>query len=433
MNYTKDPQEARIYLDKIASRTSLDSQFEAISAVQEILDNVKKDGDDALIRLTSKFDGFSPQPLEILPQETSQAWDETPKALQESLLLAKQRIEEFHKNLIPQDFLSKGVYGEGLGRKWNPVSKAGIYIPGGRAAYPSTVLMNAVPAFVAGVEEIIMVSPADKTGKLNKTVLAAAHVSGVKKIFRIGGAQAIGALAYGTETIPRVDVISGPGNLYVTLAKKSVYGQVGIDSLAGPSEVLIIADNTADVEQLAADLLAQAEHDPLAASILLTTDESLPIKVDLEIRKQLENHPREEICRQSLNDWGLMVTCKDVDECVELSNRFAPEHLELLIKEASNVASKVKNAGAIFLGHWSPEATGDYLAGPNHTLPTSGTARFSSALGVETFMKSTSIINFTEEALLKTSHAIIELANSEGLYSHANSIKLRIPKSSSFD
>ncbi len=433
MNCTKDPQEAERFLDKIASRTSLDSQAEAITAVKGILDEVKKYGDDALIRLTQKFDAFTPKPLAVLPEETSQAWDETPKELQDSLFLAKKRIEDFHKNQIPKDFLIKGIHGEHLGRRWSPVLKAGIYIPGGRAAYPSTVLMNAIPALVAGVEEVIMVSPADQTGKLNKTVLAAAHIAGIKKIFRVGGAQAIGALAYGTETIPPVDVISGPGNIYVTLAKKSVYGQVGIDSLAGPSEVLIIADNSANLEQLAADLLAQAEHDPLAASILLTTDKTLANKIDFEIETQLQNHPRSDICRQSLNNWGLLVICKDLDTCVELSNRFAPEHLELLIENPLQLASKIRNAGAIFLGHWSPEATGDYLAGPNHTLPTSGTARFSSALGVETFMKSTSIINFSEEALVKTSNAIIQLANSEGLHSHANSIKLRLSRTSLTD
>ena len=433
LNCTKDPQEAEGFLDKIASRTSLDSQEQALTAVNKILEEVKQSGDDALIRLTKQFDGFAPKPLQVNPKEIAQAWNETPKELQDSLFLAKTRIEEFHKNQFPKDFLTKGTHGEQLGRRWSPVNKAGIYIPGGRAAYPSTVLMNAIPALVAGVEEIIMVSPANQTGKLNKTVLAAAHVSGINKIFRIGGAQAIGALAYGTETIPRVDVISGPGNIYVTLAKKSVYGQVGIDSLAGPSEVLIIADNTAKVEQIAADLLAQAEHDPLAASILLTTDESLLTKVNYEIEKQLHNHPRSEICRKSLNDWGLIVICKDLETCAALSNRFAPEHLELLIANPLQLASKIKNAGAIFLGHWSPEATGDYLAGPNHTLPTSGTARFSSALGVETFMKSTSIINFTEEALIKTSNAIIQLANSEGLHSHANSVKLRISRTSSND
>ncbi len=430
LNCTKNLKEAEALLDKIASRTSLDSQEQALAAVNKILEEVKELGDDALIRLTTKFDGFTPKQLEISPAEISQAWNETPKELQDSLFLAKNRIEEFHKNQFPKDFLTKGVHGEHLGRRWSPVSKAGIYIPGGRAAYPSTVLMNAIPALVAGVEEVIMMSPADQTGKLNKTVLAAAHVSGITKIFRIGGAQAIGALAYGTETIPRVDVISGPGNIYVTLAKKSVYGQVGIDSLAGPSEVLIIADNTAKVEQLAADLLAQAEHDPLAASILLTTDETLVEKVNFEIEKQLQNHPRAEICKQSIKDWGLIVICKNLETCAILSNRFAPEHLELLITNPSELASKIKNAGAIFLGHWSPEAAGDYLAGPNHTLPTSGTARFSSALGVETFMKSTSIINFTEEALIKTGSAIIQLANSEGLHSHANSIKLRIPRTS---
>ncbi|KGG20395.1 Histidinol dehydrogenase [Prochlorococcus marinus str. SS51] len=433
MNCIDDPQQALIMLKRISARTSLEVQENAISSVQNILTEVKQLGDEALFRLTEKFDGFIPKPLEITPEQTLEAWEKTPTPLQEALQLAKNRIEAFHKYQIPKDFLKEGIHGELLGKNWSPVEKAGIYIPGGRAAYPSTVLMNAVPALVAGVNEIIMVSPAGPNGQLNRTVLAAAYIAGIKKIFRIGGAQAIGALSYGTQTIPRVDVISGPGNLYVTLAKKLVYGQVGIDSLAGPSEVLIIADHSADVEQVATDLLAQAEHDPLAASILLTTESNLAKKINLEIENQLKDHPRSAICRKSLKDWGLIVICKDIKSCAALSNSFAPEHLELLIEKPFEFISQIKNAGAIFLGEWSPEATGDYLAGPNHTLPTSGTARFSSALSVETFMKSTSIINFNQAALNKTSAAIMELANSEGLHSHSRSIEIRRSKPSSDD
>ncbi len=429
----KDKQQALGRLDQISSRTSLDNQTEAIASVQEILTEVKRYGDKALIRLTKKFDGFTPKNLQISSKEILEAWGKTSDPLKEALKLAKSRIENFHKRQIPKDFSEKGIHGEVLSRRWNPVQKAGIYIPGGRAAYPSTVLMNAIPALVAGVEEIVMVTPANSNGEINSTVLAAAHVAGVKKIFRIGGAQAIGALAYGTETVPRVDVISGPGNLYVTLAKKSVYGQVGIDSLAGPSEVLIIADHTANVKHVASDLLAQAEHDPLAASILLTTNSKLANGIELEIENQLYNHPRAEICLNSLRNWGLIVICKDIQSCADLSNKFAPEHLELLIEKPFELTSKIKNAGAIFIGNWSPEATGDYLAGPNHTLPTSGTARFSSALGVETFMKNSSIINFSKEALKNTSAAIIELANSEGLHSHSESIKVRLSNASLID
>ncbi|WP_269621832.1 histidinol dehydrogenase [Prochlorococcus marinus] len=426
----KDSEEVLKRLDLISARTSLDSQEKAFSIVKEIIKEVQASGDNALFKYTKQFDGFIPEPLEVLPNQLIEAWEKTPKELQEALKLAKQRIEQFHKLQIPKDFLIEGTYGEKLGRRWGAVQKAGIYVPGGRAAYPSTVLMNAIPAAVAGVEEIIMTTPAGTHGKINSTVLAAAYIAGITKIFRIGGAQAIAALAYGTESVPKVDVISGPGNLYVTLAKKSVYGQVGIDSLAGPSEVLIIADHTANLKQVAADLLAQAEHDPLASAILLTTEIQLAKNITKEINNQLKNHPREEICRESLNKWGLIVLCKDIRTCAELSNYFAPEHLELLIENPFKFTSKIKNAGAIFIGKWSPEAAGDYLAGPNHTLPTSGTARFSSALSVETFMKCSSIIDFSEEALKETGKAIIELANSEGLHSHSESIKIRNSNSS---
>ncbi len=433
LDYITDPNIALSKLETISLRTSLEAQVEVVTSVQKILQDIKSLGDKALVSFTEKFDGFTPDPLKISTKQIFDAWGKTPQPLQKALSVAKSRIENFHKHQLPKDFFIDGEYGERLGRKWGPVEKVGIYIPGGRAAYPSTVLMNAIPAIVAGVKEIVMVSPANKNGEIDRTVLAAAYICGITKIFRIGGAQAIGALAYGTNNIPRVDVISGPGNIYVTLAKKYVYGQVGIDSLAGPSEVLIIADESADKKQVASDLLAQAEHDPLAASILLTTDLILAKEVQLELEKQLNAHPRENICRDALTNWGLIVLCKDLETCAQLSNKFAPEHLELLVKKPFELTSKIKNAGAIFIGEWSPEATGDYLAGPNHTLPTSGTARFSSALSVETFMKSTSIINFSKDALIKTSNSIIELANSEGLHSHSQSIKLRISKSSSID
>ncbi|ABX09541.1 histidinol dehydrogenase [Prochlorococcus marinus] len=417
-------------LERISNRTCGDGQKKAVLTVEKILERVKKDGDTALIEYTKKFDGFDPDPLEVPLEAIERAWEETPKPLQDALITAKHRIQDFHQKQIPKNILFKGIEGETLGRRWQPVQKAGIYIPGGRASYPSTVLMNAIPASVAGVKEIIMVSPGGSNGLVNQTVLAAAYITGIKTVFRIGGAQAIGAMAYGTNTIPKVNVISGPGNLYVTLAKKYVYGDVGIDALAGPSEVLIIADNSADVRHIAADLLAQAEHDPLAATILLTTNSVLAEKIDDEIMEQLEEHPRKEICLKALKDWGLIVICNDLETCAKLTDYFAPEHLELLLKMPYQVADKINNAGAIFIGAWSPEATGDYLAGPNHTLPTSGTARFSGALGVETFMKNTSIIEFNKQAFDKNSKAIIELANSEGLHSHAKSIEIRLSKSS---
>ena len=416
---------AKVELQRITERTSGNVQEKAIEVVKDILKNVSERGDEALKEYTSTFDGFQADPLKVPSDLILRAWEETPKALQDSLLLAKQRIEKFHTLQVPTNINFTGPHGETLGRRWSPVEKAGIYIPGGRAAYPSTVLMNAIPASVAGVSQTIMVSPANSQGEINQTVLAAAHITGINKVFRIGGAQAIGALANGTESIPKVDVITGPGNIYVTLAKKSVYGKVGIDSLAGPSEILIIADQSAKLEHVASDLLAQSEHDPLASAILITTNKKLAKELPAEIERQLINHPRSEICIKSIMDWGLIVVCNDLETCVKLSDGFAPEHLELLVEDPKKLSKNIKNAGAIFMGSWSPEAIGDYLGGPNHTLPTSGTARFAGALGVETFMKNTSLIDFSKEAFNETKNAVLELAMSEGLHSHAESIRKR--------
>ena len=421
--------EAKSELLKITERTSGTAQDEAKKVVKEILENVSARGDQALKEYTSRFDGFLPESLRVSPDSILKAWEQTPRALQESLLVAKKRIEKFHSLQVPKNITYIGPNGESLGRRWSPVEKAGIYIPGGRAAYPSTVLMNAIPAYVAGVDQTIMVSPANSEGEINQTVLAAAHITGIDKVFRIGGAQAIGALAHGTESIPKVDVITGPGNIYVTLAKKAVYGKVGIDSLAGPSEILIIADQSAQLEHVASDMLAQSEHDPLASAILITTNRKLAQNLPSEIERQLVNHPRLEICKKSIKEWGLIVICDDLKTCAKLSDTFAPEHLELLVEDPKQLSKTIKNAGAIFMGSWSPEAIGDYLGGPNHTLPTSGTARFAGALGVETFMKNTSLINFSKEAFNETKNAVIQLANSEGLHSHAESIRIRDSKS----
>ena len=425
----KSIDEAKAELKRITERTSGTVQDEAIKVVKDILNNVRDRGDDALREYTSRFDGFLAESLQVPPDSILRAWENTPKSLQESLLLAKKRIEKFHSLQVPKDITYTGPHGESLGRRWTPVEKAGIYVPGGRAAYPSTVLMNAIPANVAGVNQTIMVSPANSQGEINQTVLAAAHITGINKVFRVGGAQAIGALANGTESIPKVDVITGPGNIYVTLAKKSVYGTVGIDSLAGPSEILIIADQSAKLEHVASDMLAQSEHDPLASAILITTDKNLADKLPAEIERQLINHPRLEICKKSIQNWGLIAICDDLETCVKLSDTFAPEHLELLVNDPKRLSKSIKNAGAIFMGSWSPEAIGDYLGGPNHTLPTSGTARFAGALGVETFMKNTSLIEFSKEAFNETKEAVIHLANSEGLHSHAESIRIRDSKS----
>ncbi len=422
-------EEATSELKRITERTSGTIQEQAIKVVKDILQNISERGDEALKEYTSRFDGFLAESLQVPSDAILKAWEDTPKTLQDSLLLAKKRIEKFHSLQIPKNVIYSGPHGELLGRRWSPVEKAGIYVPGGRAAYPSTVLMNAIPAYVAGVNQTIMVSPANPQGEINQTVLAAAHITGINKVFRIGGAQAIGALANGTQSIPKVDVITGPGNIYVTLAKKNVYGKVGIDSLAGPSEILIIADQSANLEHVASDMLAQSEHDPLASAILLTTDKTLAKSLPKELERQLTNHPRFEICKKSIQDWGLIVICDDLEQCVKLSDAFAPEHLELLVDDPKTLSESIKNAGAIFLGSWSPEAIGDYLGGPNHTLPTSGTARFAGALGVETFMKNTSLIDFSKEAFNQTKDAVIELARSEGLHSHAESIKIRDLKS----
>ena len=425
MNIVHNEIEILNELKRIEERINFENNEEINKTVKKILEDVKDQGDEAVKQYTLKFDGFYPEPLRVSKKEIEKAWDTTAKPLQDALVNAKQRIEKFHEKEIPESFSIKGIYGEDVQRKWLPVQKAGLYVPGGRASYPSTVLMNAIPAKVAGVNEIIMVSPANREGEMNKTVLAAAHICGIENIFKIGGAQAIAALAFGTKEINKVDVITGPGNIFVTTAKKLIFGSTGIDSLAGPSEILIIADNSANSSQLATDLLAQAEHDPFASAILLTTSDSVAKQVNINVYQKLENHPRKEICMKSIKDWGLIGVCDNIESCIKFSNQFAPEHLEIMTINPRQILDKIENAGAIFLGKWTPEAVGDYIAGPNHTLPTSGNARFSGALGVETFMKNSSIIEFTQQSLQNNSEDIINLATSEGLYSHADSIKVR--------
>ncbi|MEB3234903.1 MAG: histidinol dehydrogenase [Cyanobacteriota bacterium] len=413
-------------LQVIAERTSGQQMAEAARSVDQILAQVAAQGDAALLDLSERFDGVRPDPLRIPAERLAQAWEACPAELRQALELAHGRILAFHQRQLPSDLEVCGPYGEQLGRRWRAVDRAGLYVPGGRASYPSTVLMNAIPAQVAGVKRVVMVTPPGPGGEPNPTVLAAAHLAGITEIYRVGGAQAIGALAYGTASIPRVDVISGPGNLYVTLAKKAVYGRVAIDSLAGPSEVLVIADQSGDPELIAADLLAQAEHDPLAAAILLTTSEALAREVPAALERQLAGHPRAEITRQAIRDWGLIVICDNLSQAAALSDGFAPEHLELLVEDPTALAQQIQHAGAIFMGEHTPEAVGDYLAGPNHTLPTSGTARFAGALSVETFMRHTSLIRFNQAALEATGPAVVTLAESEGLHSHAESVRRRL-------
>ncbi|MCP4822388.1 MAG: histidinol dehydrogenase, partial [Shimia sp.] len=399
LRIVRDPEQAQTELQRLSSRTAQSQQSEARERVDAILAAVRDRGDAAIADFTERFDGFRPVPMAVPQSALEQAWITLPTNLRDALELAHRRITDFHQRQRPADLAVTGPHGEQLGRRWRPVQRAGLYVPGGRAAYPSTVLMNAVPARVAGVKELVICSPAGRDGEVNPVVLAAAHLAGVKTVFRLGGAQAIAAMAYGSESVPKVDVISGPGNLYVTLAKQAVYGQVAIDSLAGPSEVLVIADHSAKPDQVAADLLAQAEHDPLAAAVLITTDSALADGINAAVEEQLVNHPRREICEAALRDWGLVVVCDDLESCARLSDSFAPEHLELLVERPEPLADRIQNAGAIFLGPWSPEAVGDYLAGPNHTLPTCGAARFSGALSVETFMRHTSLIGFNRAAL----------------------------------
>ena len=426
LRIVRDLDRAQTELKRLSSRTTQTQQGEARERVEAILTAVRDRGDAAIADFTERFDGFRPEPMAVSPEALEQAWTSLPTNLRDALELAHRRITDFHQRQRPADLAVTGPHGEQLGRRWRPVERAGLYVPGGRAAYPSTVLMNAVPARVAGVKDVVICSPAGRDGAVNPVVLAAAHLAGVKTVFRLGGAQAVAAMAYGSESVPKVDVISGPGNLYVTLAKQAVYGQVAIDSLAGPSEVLVIADHSAKPDRVAADLLAQAEHDPLAAAVLITTDPALADGINAAVAEQLADHPRQEICEAALRDWGLVVVCDDLESCARLSDSFAPEHLELLVERPEPLADRIQNAGAIFLGPWSPEAVGDYLAGPNHTVPTCGAARFSGALSVETFMRHTSLIGFNRAALEATGSAVQELATSEGLHSHAESVRRRL-------
>lgn len=423
--------EAEAEIQRICNRTHDDQVVHKEATVREILQTVKRSGDSALIRYTSDFDQLTlrADELRVSAYELDIAYQQVSPELLDALRLARKQIEAFHVQRKPKSWVQFEEHEVTLGKRYTPVDRAGLYVPGGRASYPSTVLMNAIPAKVAGVPRIVMVTPPSSDKTINPAVLVAAQEAGVEEIYKVGGAQAIAALAYGTETIPNVDVISGPGNIYVTLAKKQVYGTVGIDSLAGPSEVLIIADSHANPSHVAVDLLAQAEHDPLAASILITTDETVAQKVVLEVNRQLEHHPRRILTEKSIAHYGLVVVVETLEQAAELSNQFAPEHLELEIEDPWALVEHIRHAGAIFLGKNTPEAVGDYLAGPNHTLPTSGAARYASALGVETFMKHSSLIQYSAEALAQVSDAIQVLADAEGLPSHGDSVKMRIQQS----
>ena len=396
-------------------------------AVREILAAVRRDGDRALFAFTARFDGLelSAETVEVTSAEREQALASVSTESLACLKLAAQRIENFHRKQKTESWLSTDEEDILLGQLVRPLDRVGIYVPGGKACYPSSVLMNAIPAKVAGVGEIIMVVPTPR-GEINPHVLAAAQLAGVDRIFRIGGAQAIAALAYGTESVPRVDKITGPGNIYVATAKKQVFGQVDIDMIAGPSEILVINDGSGDPRHIAADLLSQAEHDELASSLLVTTDSAFADRVRKALAEQLAELPRQEIARRSLEQFGAIIVVRDLAEAVTFSNRIAPEHLELAVDDPFALLPRIRHAGAVFMGHHTPEAAGDYLAGPNHTLPTGGTARFFSPLGVEDFIKKSSIVSLSRAGLQRVGDAIVHLAALEGLDAHGRSVTIRL-------
>ncbi|AKL93696.1 histidinol dehydrogenase HisD [Clostridium aceticum] len=394
--------------------------------VDEILQGIQERGDEALLEYTKKFDGavFTPQQIAVTEEEFQGAYDEVAEGFVAALRLAIKNIREYHEKQKQNSWFtsSEGVF---LGQKVSPIASVGIYVPGGTAAYPSSVLMNALPAIVAGVKRIVMVTPPGKEGKLSPGVLVAAKELGIKEVYKVGGAQAVGALAFGTQSIPKVDKIVGPGNIYVATAKRAVYGYVDIDMIAGPSEILVLADESANPRYVAADLLSQAEHDPLASSLLITTSEVLAEEVKEEVLRQTALLERKEIIEKSLKDYGKIILVKNLEEAVAFANEIAPEHLELCVEKPFEVLNSIENAGAIFLGHYTPEPLGDYLAGPNHVLPTSGTAKFYSPLSVEDYMKKSSVIYYSQEALKKVKDEVMILAEAEGLTAHKNSIKVR--------
>lgn len=410
-------------LQRILSRSQLTIE-EVNRAVKQIIEDVRQKGDEALFAYTEKFDGavLTPQTVKVTDAEIEQAYMQVSQDLLTALRSARQNILEYHKRQLRPDSIVT-VDGKTTGYMMKPVERAGIYVPGGKAAYPSSVLMCALPAVVAGVDEIIMTTPAGKW--LNPLTLVAAKECGVKAIYKVGGAQAIAAMAFGTQTIPKVNVISGPGNIYVATAKREVFGNVGIDMIAGPSEILIIADKTANPKFVAADMLSQAEHDELAVSLVITTDKTLANQIQAEAEKQLKLLPKQDIASKSLHTYGAIVLAQTVESAVSLANKIAPEHLELCVSEPQKYLPLIRNAGAVFLGHYSPEPLGDYFAGPNHVLPTSGTAHFFSALGVDNYMKRISVIGYEQTALQTAAPHIITLAETEGLQAHANAIKVR--------
>lgn len=414
-------------LEKIITRKVV-NRDKAAEAVVQIIEQVKLGGDNALCRLTAQLDRahISPWQLEVSSEEIKDAYNNVDDEFLSALSAARENIIKFHRKQLRTSWFEPEPDGTVLGQLLRPLERVGIYVPGGTASYPSSVLMNALPAQVAGVKQIVMVTPPDTEGRISPHTLVAAAEAGVTEIYRVGGAQAIAALAYGTDSIKKVDKITGPGNIYVTLAKQQVYGLVDIDMLAGPSEILIVADRHADSCYVAADMLSQAEHDMMASAVLITDSQSLAEVVRHELMRQLQDLPRQEVARRSLTNHGVIVVTENLYEAISLANRFAPEHLELMVADPYKLLGQVTHAGAVFIGPNTPEPVGDYIAGPNHILPTGGTARFFSPLNVDSFMKKTSLISYSRQALEQAGPSIMKLARVEGLDAHARAIEVRL-------
>ncbi len=421
-----DKSNKSYYVDILKNRAETVHK-EVVIAVEGILADVRENKDSAVIKYTNKFDSeeVNPQNIKVTVDEIKNAYKIVDKKFVDAIKLAKENIWFFHEKQKQNSWMVNKEDGIILGQQIRALDTVGIYVPGGTASYPSSVIMNTIPAKVAGVNKVVMVTPPSKDGTINPNILVAADIAGVDEIYKVGGAQGVAALAYGTDSIPKVDKIVGPGNIYVAMAKRSVYGFVDIDMIAGPSEILVIADETGDAKYIAADLMSQAEHDVLASSILVTTSKELAEEVKKELERQVETLSRKDIILTSLKDYGGIIVVEDIKDAIEMSNIIAPEHLEVMVKEPFAIMGELKNAGSIFLGKYAPEPLGDYMAGPNHVLPTSGSAKFFSPLSVDDYIKKSSFIYYSEEGLSKVKDQVITLADTEGLTAHANSIKVR--------
>ena len=419
---SKDVQALSAYLE--SREAGVDQQMNA--KVLDIIEQVRTRKDDALLEYTEKFDHVKLDSLIMSEEEIEAVMSKVDASLIADLKEAAENIACYHEKQLQEGYEIQKEDGVYLGQRVIPLERVGVYVPGGRAAYPSTVLMNVSPAKIAGVKEIVMVTPPSADGSVDPVIATAAHIAGVTRICKVGGAQAVAALAYGTQSIPRVDKIVGPGNAYVACAKRLVYGKVDIDMIAGPSEILVIADKDADPEYVAADMISQAEHDPMASSILITDDETLVEKVEEALQRQSDALPRQEIISQSLSNYGTVMVCDTIEECIEKANAIAPEHLELMVQDARSWLPLVRNAGSVFLGYYTCESIGDYFGGCNHVLPTNGTARFASALSCDSFIKKSSYLHYSKEALQRDGGKIMNIAHHESLDGHANAVKVRM-------